>query len=208
MGRPRGRRNEDYDEKRAALARSVAFHLVAEDGSPAPLAHLARAAGVSVPTLKHYFGSHDGVVEAALAEAGKLGAVHLERARRPQGESVRESLRMLLADIVVGWRNGVGTLHEAGLVLGMSHQRLGPTYLREILEPTILAVEQRLGRHVERGDLEDEHPRVMALALLSPVVLALLHQTSLGGDRTRPLDLDAFLDAHVDRFLRGHARVE
>lgn len=205
MGRPPGRRNEGFEEKRAALARSVMFALL-EDGRPSPLSTLARVAGVSVPTLKHYFGDRDQLVQAAMTEASKLGAPHLERARRPAGADVRESLLRFCVDLLEGWRLGVGALHQSGLVLGLGDVGLGPAYLREILEPTILALEQRLGRHVERGDLDDEHPRVMALALLSPVVLALLHQDQLGGTETRPLDVEAFLEAHVDRFLGGYAK--
>ncbi|MCA9608911.1 MAG: TetR/AcrR family transcriptional regulator [Myxococcales bacterium] len=205
MGRPPGRRNEGFEQKRSLLARAVIFHLL-EDGKPASMATLARAAGVSVPTLKHYFGDREQLVEAAMVEAARLGDVHLERARRPTGEDIRASLLTFCRDLVEGWRHGVGGLHQSGLVYGLADAEVGPAYLRSILEPTIVALEQRLGRHVERGDLDDVDPRAMALALLAPVVLALLHQDQLGGTTTRPLDVDAFVEIHVDRFLRGHAR--
>jgi hypothetical protein len=39
--------------------------------------------------------------------------------------------------------------------------------------------------------------------LLSPVVLGLLHQDSLGGAQCRPLELPRFLETHVDAFLRA-----
>lgn len=40
---------------------------------------LADAAGVSVPTLKHYFGDWSGVVRAVLACTRDANRVHLDR---------------------------------------------------------------------------------------------------------------------------------
>ena len=44
-----------------------------------------------------------------------------------------------------------------------------------------------------------------ALTLLSPVLLALLHQDALHGRRCRPLDVEAFVHTHVRSWLSGHA---
>ena len=41
--------------------------------------------------------------------------------------------------------------------------------------------------------------------MMGPVILALLHQNELYGSRCRPLELEAYLDAHVDGWLRGYA---
>lgn len=46
--------------------------------------------------------------------------------------------------------------------------------------------------------------RVAALAYLSPLLVALLHQHDLAGVTCRPLDLEAFLAAHTSRFVRAY----
>jgi hypothetical protein len=39
---------------------------------------------------------------------------------------------------------------------------------------------------------------------MAPVLLALLHQDSLGGAGCRPVNVGPFLEDHLDRFLRDH----
>ena len=87
-------------------------------------------------------------------------------------------------------------------------EALGPAYIDHILEPTLAVVEQMLEIWRERGEVDVPDLRTAALGLLAPVVLAMLHQRGLGGVNCRPLDVDAFLDAHVDGFLRGYARTQ
>lgn len=204
MGRPPGRRSADYDEKRDALALAMAEAVLA--GREVSLAQLAESADVSVPTLKHYFGDREGALEAALAAAASLGAPHLDHLRRADEQAIRASLIGMLQYVVRGWSvGGVGELHAEALRHGLREPTLGPAYLGHVLEPMILAVEERLVRHAERGELTIDDARVAALALLGPLVLGLLHQRQLGGHRTRPLDEDAFLERLVDGFLAGYA---
>jgi hypothetical protein len=44
----------------------------------------------------------------------------------------------------------------------------------------------------------------MALSLMSPALLVLLHQGPLGGETARPLLWEAFIEDHVDAFLRAY----
>ncbi|MEM6957478.1 MAG: TetR/AcrR family transcriptional regulator [Myxococcota bacterium] len=205
MGRRAGSRNADYAKKRKELAQRVAEHLMAADKERAPcLGRCAEAAGVSVPTLKHYFGDRQGVLQAALGAVGTLGEVHVAKVAQPQG-GVRESLSAALLFFAEGWAAGLRCIVESGVVLSTESASLGPSFLRDVLEPLILALERRLACHIDRGELRLDDTRVAALALWSPVVVALLHQDSLGGQSTRPLDLPAFIQAHVDGFLSGYA---
>jgi AcrR family transcriptional regulator len=203
VGRPPGSRSVDYDEKRDALALAMARAVL--EGREVSLAQLAESAGVSVPTLKHYFGDREGALEAALAAAASLGAPHLDHLRRTDDQSIHASLLGMLRYVVQGWSVGVGELHAEALRHGLREPTLGPAYLGHVLEPMILAVEERLVRHAERGELAFDDARVAALALLAPLVLGLLHQRQLGGHRTRPLDEDEFLQRLVEGFLAGYA---
>ncbi|MDP3505037.1 MAG: TetR/AcrR family transcriptional regulator C-terminal domain-containing protein [Myxococcales bacterium] len=117
---------------------------------------------------------------------------------------LRESLIGVLGYILSGLTDsGLAELHVLGLRSGLKHPALGPAYLTEVLEPSLVALETRLQRHAARGELRGENTRVAALQLVSPVLLAVLHQRELGGTTCRPLDLPAFLEPHVDAFLRA-----
>ncbi|HVP68221.1 MAG TPA: hypothetical protein VMT17_13250 [Anaeromyxobacteraceae bacterium] len=162
-------------------------------------------AGTSPSNLRHYLGDRAGVLSAVMAELHRRGAPFLaEGAASPRGPA-RASLRWFLGFLVEGWRVGVGRAHAAGLGAGLDERALGEQYLLHLLEPTLAAAEARIARHVAQGEIERCDLRHAALELVCPVVLALLHQDALGGAAVRPLDLQAFLDEHVARFLRSHA---
>lgn len=205
MGRPAGARNAGYDERRRELAAAVVPRVL-EEGPPPSLRELAAAAQVSVPTLRHYFESRDGVVAAALGEMLLLGEPHYRAIATPTRGDVRASLAWVLGSVVQGWReHGVGRFYRAGLTEGLGHVQLGPAFLDALLEPLLQASERRLDLHAQWGELHLDDVRAAALQLVSPLFLALLHQDGLGGSSCRPLDVDRFVELHLDAFLRAHA---
>ena len=204
MSRTSGSRNRDYVERREALAAALIPRLLVPDGARVSARELAAAAGVSVPTLRHYFGGRAGAISAALASMRHLGAVHIARAAAEPHGAVAESLHWYVGELILGWeRYGVGTMVGTAIAVGLFDREVGPACVTEILEPLLQGAEARLATHVKAGEVEIADLRGAALALLGPVVLALLHQGPLGGAGCRPLDTGAFAHAHVDHFLRG-----
>ncbi|MEO0601417.1 MAG: TetR/AcrR family transcriptional regulator [Myxococcota bacterium] len=178
------------------------------DGAVASLADLARAAGVSVPTLRHYFGDRRGAVVAALQQADERSQALLEELSDPGPHALRASLNQWATRFIDGFRiHGVGALFAGGLTNGLQDPVIGPAFVDHTLEPSLQLAERLLTRHRERGelDLEDAEIRGAALALVSPLALALLHQDSLSGKQCRPLDVRRFAAEHVGRFLGGYA---
>jgi AcrR family transcriptional regulator len=204
MGRPAGRRNQDYREERARLLQRVLPALVQPGGVGLSFRQLAAAVGVSTATLRHYFQGRDQLVAEALEAFKQLGLPHLHAAATQPIDGVAASLEWLLRQIAHGWRMGVGALHTMGLGAGLGHELLGPAYVNQILEPTIQATEARLARHIAAGELEPCDVRHAAIELLSPLLIGLLHQDNLHGARCRPLDLERFLADHLQRFLRAY----
>ena len=206
MGRPAGRHNADYAASREALLERLAAQVVKPHGAQASLRELAREAGVTPPTLHHYFGTREDVLAAVLVHLRQRGQRFLDAAASwPVRGGVRASLHWLLSSLVMGWQAAVGAIHALGFSAGLGDPRLGPAYVNEVLEPTLQATETRLRRHVEAGELERCDVRHAALELIAPVVLGLFHQDNLFGRTCRPLDLDAFLSDHLRRFLRADA---
>lgn len=205
MGRPGGARNADYLATRAALVKRLAKRLARPDGARASLRELATASKISVATLQHYFGDRAGVITAVLEAAHVAGTPHLTAVASANLGPLRASLEWFLQYLLLGLVDGkVAELHELGLAVGVRDDALGPAYLEHILEPTQQALEARLARHAAVGDLVPCDLRVAALALLAPVLVAVLHQHSLGGTRCRPLYLEGFVANHLDAFLRAY----
>lgn len=205
MARPQGSKNRDHDETRHRLASSLAPHLLRADGEPATFKDLAAASGVSPATLKHYFGDRAGVV-AAVAEAFAVEAQpHLAAMTEvPPGMAVATSLTEVLLGFQEAWRrHGAGRAFAGGIAVGLEHRDNGPVVVDRMLEPLLQAMERLLEVHVERGDLPPIPLREAALSVVAPVLLALLHQDSLGGATCRHLDVDDFTRTHVRWVVRG-----
>lgn len=205
MARLQGSRNAQYADRRHELMEKVRSRLAQQSGAAPSFRELALAAGVSVATLRHYFGSRDALVKAVFTTSREDGERHLVRARAPEVADLRLSMQQFLARLMNGWERGrVGELHRIGLAEGLRHPGTGLDYLTDILEPSLQALEQRLATHVERGEMRPADLRHAALMLLSPILFALLHQRDLGGTRCRPLHLPSLVEAHVEVFVRAY----
>lgn len=207
MARPAGARNAQFEERRNALISKARDRLALQTGEPPSFRELALAAGVSVATLRHYFGSREALLKAVFAFYLREGQRHLERTRTVDAgdTDLKTDLEEFLQRVVRGWTTGfVGVLHRIGLAEGLRHPATALDYLQDVLEPTLQALEARLSIHASRGTIIDCDTRHAALMLLSPLLLALLHQHDLGGTRCRPLSLPQLIDEHVRIFMRAY----
>jgi AcrR family transcriptional regulator len=201
MGRPPGSRNADYDQKRRRLARRVVQHLVAQPAEHLSLRELARAAGVSVSTMRHYFGDRSGIVAAGFAEMGQAAEKPLRQAvaASKDDKDLHTRLVAVLRGLASAWtQDRLGRAHAVALAEGV-YAETGPHAVEHLLEPFVGAVEQVLHDTAHTNGTT----RHAALALVAPVWMLLLHQDGLGGSASRPIDVDAFLNDHTAKFLRG-----
>ncbi len=206
MGRTRGAKAADHETRRAALLGAMLQRLVAPDLPPPSLRELAAAAGVTLPTLAHHFGRREDIVAALLAELGRQGAPYLAAAARadlPFAAGVAALLALVADGLAEG---GVAALHVLGLREGLRQARIGPAYVEAILEPTLAAAEARLAQYIARGEMIAADPRHAAIALISPLLIAVLHQQELGGAAVRCLDLPALARDHAAAFVRAYGR--
>jgi len=199
VGRTTGSRNADFEATRVSLLERVGGRLLARDGAAVSLRELASAAGVSTATLRHYFDDRESLITAYLEHCHRQGTGYLLLvASHPLQEDAATSLRWALDLIRVGLEHGpLSRMHVLGLQAGMGSPALGPAYLNNLLEPTLRCVEVRIERHQGRGELVGREARVIALQLVAPLLLAVLHQGPLCGDRVRPLDTGALVSALV-----------
>ena len=199
MGRTSGSRNADFEATRLSLLERVGRRLLARDGASASLRELAAAAEVSTATLRHYFADREALVTAYLEHCHEQATRYLMLVMsHPLQADAGASLRWTLDLIRVGLeQSSLSRLHALGLQAGMGSPTLGPAYLQNLLEPTLRCVEVRIERHQARGELVGREPRMIALQLVAPLLLAVLHQQALCGDQLRPLDTAALVEALV-----------
>jgi AcrR family transcriptional regulator len=203
MPRTRGALAADHAGQRAALTDALADALLARPAARLSLRELAREAGVSTPTLRHYFGDRDGVLRAVLQLLLERGAPWLRVTESPvpdAAQSVHGYMRMLAG----GLSGPLLPLHSLGLAEGLHSSLAGPGYVNALLEPSLVALERRLAVHARAGTLIVPDARAAAFQLVSPVLVAALHQLALGGRAVRPLDLMGLAETVAEAFLRAH----
>jgi AcrR family transcriptional regulator len=179
--------------KRSALLRKISARLIQLDDTRPSLRQLAFAAGVTVPTLRHYFGSRDDLVQAALEEFFLLGERYLEQGAEPKGdldESIRSFLNSLTQVMLGGPK--LGDMIAIAFLEGFYNKRLGPTALNTVIEPPLQA------------ELRDVDVRYAAIMLISPLIVACLHQQQMFGDQVRPLDFQPLIDSAASSFITAY----
>jgi len=88
----------------------------------------------------------------------------------------------------------------------VGNEKLGPVYVTNMLEPILTGFEKQIASRLTAKGFDATRARHAALSLVSPVLLALLHQEALHGSTCRPLDIDAFVETHLQHFLDGWIR--
>lgn len=190
MPRPVGRRNKGFDKKRDKLVRDLTEFALNADLRRPSLRQFAQQAGVSEPTLRHYFGDRQAVVRAILEDIARRGAVLWEALAAPS-KSVDAALGDYFRVAEMGMAHGgfIRT-HAFGLVEGLADPELGQAYLELIFEPSLKVIADKL-RASGAGDVSDGELRTAAFAVFSPLVMMSLHQDLLGGKGQAPTDLSA-----------------
>lgn len=208
MSRPKGSRDADHEAKRRELLAKMTLHMVRRDGGRPSLRELAAAAEVSVPTLRHYFGDRAHTVEAVLAECLRRGRPGLD-AQRSSAKRFDQSIADYAADLVLALTAPkavrLGDVFAVSLAEGFLDPSLGPPALTHILDPTIDALQARLAEHVARGEMIATDLRAAAIVLVSPLLVACLHQQQLRGHVTSPLVMSELVDDVVAAFVRAYA---
>lgn len=207
MARPRGSKDADHEAKRQALLARMTVPLMRREPPRPSLRQLAEAAQVSVPTLRHYFGSRSDIVGAILAEYRRLGDARLKALEAPPAElaeSVRQYALSLVEAVNAPRQVKLGDVFAVSMAEGLLDPQLGPAALGEILDPSVDALQRRLDVHVSRGEMIATDTRAAALMLLSPLLVAVLHQFQMGGQSCRPVDLHALAEEISAAFVRAY----
>lgn len=208
MPRPKGARDADYEEKRRLLLARMTARLMRREVARPSLRQLAEAAEVTVPTLKHYFGSRSEIVEAILAEYRRHGEERLARLAvtdLPFAQSVQEFAIGLVFGMRAPREVRLGDVFAVSLAEGLLDPEIGPAALKHVVDPSVDVLAQRLRLHISRGEMVECDANAAALMLLSPILITVLHQDQLCGAKHRPVDLTALAQEVSAAFVRAYA---
>jgi AcrR family transcriptional regulator len=199
MVRTTGSKNRDFEATKHQLLVKLSRAVESEPDRLNSFNDLANASGVSRTTLRHYFENRDGLVAALIHFWAQLGPRREKEQRALQPAKIE--LGEMLHYLIRGWTSGLGQVFELGLRPSLKHQLLGPVFVSALLEPLFGRFEALLTQLPEFHSMTPLDAREASIELLSPVVMALMHQRSLFGDQCRALDVDSFTDRHLARFL-------
>lgn len=208
VARPKGARDADYEARRGALLRRITSRVMRRETARPSFRQLAEAAEVSVPTLRHYFGDRAKLMAAILDNYLQEGRRGLEAVAEPTGDlatSIRDYCQSLLAAMQAPRDVRLGDVFAVSIAEGLLDGEIGPSALKYIIDPSVDVLKARLDTHVRRGEMIGTDTRAAALFLLSPLLVAILHQDHLGGRETSPVDLQATFDSICAAFLRAYA---
>jgi AcrR family transcriptional regulator len=205
--RPKGTRDAHYETKRRELLRRMNVRTMRRELARPSLRELASAAEVTVPTLRHYFGGRPEVLSAMLEESLRLGREGLDAQRhsdKPFEDSIRDYAKALVRALNAPREVRLGDIFAVSLAEGLLDPSVSHATLNHIVDPTVEALEARLADHMARGEMVQADTRAAALMLISPLLLASLHQDQLQGAALRPMSLDRMADDVAAAFVRAY----
>ena len=184
---------------------AAALEVFAERGfAAAKLDDIARRAGVSKGAVYLYFETKEDVFRAVVERfiAPNLSAVQAMAAAHPG------PLSDLLRN-VTGHIAGVLQTTPLGAVLKMvigeagNFPELARVWHDRLVGVLIGAVAAAVAAAQARGEVKPGDPRIYALQLAGPMVLAVLWRETFEPVGAPPFDLQAVLRQHVDTLLHG-----
>ncbi|WBQ14439.1 TetR/AcrR family transcriptional regulator [Hyphomonadaceae bacterium BL14] len=203
MAATAARADRGVSDRKTELLHILARTAVADRSAPVSLRQFAIRAGVSEPTLRHYFNDRQGVVIAIIALFADGARDWLERCAQPQ-----KSLEAAVSGYGDMALEGADTdqfaqAHAFALVESIHDPLVARAYLDTIIEPSLRAIESRLAPSLDPEGTRGDAVRHAALALYAPVLIAVLHQRLLKGDAARPLDMGVFFSDLTQLFAHG-----
>lgn len=194
-----------HSDRQRELLDMLSVAAVADRSGPVSLRQFAIRAGVSEPTLRHFFKDRQGVVIAILHHFARQAGPWLARSAEA-GASLDASVKGYLDLALQGFDNSLFVqAHAFALVESIHDPVVGRAYLDIVVEPSLKAIETRLAPGIDPQGENPERVRHGALALYSTMLFAILHQRLLHGDEARPLAMSAFFSDLLTLFGRGLA---
>jgi AcrR family transcriptional regulator len=171
------------------------------------LEEVGRRAGVTKGTIYLYFPNKTALFKAVVRQSLVLNIERAEAAAAAHTGSAAEGLRQLLGTV---WRT-VGDTNLSGLpklvvAEAANFPAIARFYWDEVASRALRLVASAVERGIARGEFRSVDARYATMAGLGPLLFAVIFKHSLYPVSGWSFDFQAFVDAHLDTFLRGLAK--
>ncbi len=195
--------NRPTIDRKTELLGILARTAIAERSAPVSLRQFAIRAGVSEPTLRHYFKDRQGVVIAIIGFFADGARDWLARSAEPS-KTIAEAVAGYADLAMEGSDTDIfAQAHAFALVESIHDRVVARAYLDTIIEPSLKAIEARLAPALDPEGETPERVRHAALNLYASVLIAVVHQRLLRGAEARPLDMGRFFSDLTGLFTQG-----
>lgn len=199
--------SSDPKADKANVILAGAFEVFTTEGyASASMSRIAKAAGVSKPTLYSYFQDKEGLFIALVQQL--LHKSNPMMMSLSTGAEIPPSPRMLLhqmaTSIVQQATSNKRFLTLMRLIIGESEQfpELSKAFVRELTKPMLERLSAYLANHPQ---LEFADPEIAARAFAGSMVYYLIVQEIMGGKDIVPLECDRMVDGLVNLMMAaGH----
>src|SRR3989344_651377 len=201
-GAPRSRRRK---ANRPAEIVQAALAVFAEKGfAAAKLEDIARQAGVSKGAIYLYFETKEDIFRAVVGQAIAPNVVAVKAMAAAHPGPLADLLRGVTGHIA-----GIVTHTPLGCVLKMvvGEARNFPEIARvwhdELVSQALGTLTAAIAAAQARGEVKPGDPRIYALQLIAPLLVAVLWRETFVPVGAEPFDLPAVMSQHIDTLLLG-----
>ena len=172
----------------------------------ARLEDIAARAGVSKGTVYLYFTSKEDVFDALIRA---IPQANVEQMRALAGDPSIPADELLgrVLRFIGGVMRDPRMIKFPRLILGEAGNfpKLAETYKREVISRVSAILARIIERGIEEGRLRRVDPQHAAYAAIAPILFVAIWRTTFEQFDATPLDADAFIEQHIETFLRGLA---
>lgn len=203
----RSQRWQRRKDARPAELLDAALDVFFEKGfAAARLEDIAARAGVSKGTIYLYFQSKEDVFEALVRAIPQPNVEQLRALAADASVPADAMLRRVLTFMGALLGDSRMALFPRLIIAeGGRFPKLAETYKREIISRGVGVITSIIERGIAEGRFRKVDPTHAAYGAISPVLFVAIWRTTFERFDNTPLDGTAFVEQHIDTFLRGIA---
>lgn len=193
------------DERPAEIMNAALKEFSVNGFAGTRLEDVARRAGISKGTIYLYFNSKEELFEAVVRDRILPYLEQIEAiAAKVEGSAsdiLRRQLKIIYRELV-----STDTRYIPKLMIGEGNRfpELAEFYYREVIRRMHKLLRNVIERGVASGEFRAEALQWKPQAILSPALSAAMWRAVF--DQFDPLEIDAFLDTHIDLLMHGLSR--
>ena len=167
---------------------------------------IAKRAGISTVALYKYFPSKEDIFKSLVEESVGMRVRYLAQMADGFEGSSADAIRLILRGIGAFLTSSNRVVLPKLIWAETNHfPELVAFYKREVTDRGIAIFEALIARGIARGEFRPVNLRQGAQLILVPAMFTAIWRTGLGRFESEPLDVESFIETHLDLILRGLA---